>query len=121
MGWLLRGADMMSRSDSKNAASRFKRRIRLERPVTTQDSIGDTLTTWVLEQEVWADIQPRSGQEEFRHHLRRQRITHDITIRYRADIGAGWRVVYGSRVLQIHAVINHSESNEILVLNVEET
>ncbi len=103
-----------------NAASRFTRRIRLERPVLSQDSIGDTLTTWVLESEVWADIQPRNGVEEYSHKALRQSITHDVTIRYRDDVKPSWRIIYGARTLHIHAVLNVKEANEILILKAEE-
>ncbi|GEM_PF-6105011 len=46
---------MIRRRDGDNSASRFKQRIRLECAVTSQDSIGDTLTTWVLVDELWAE------------------------------------------------------------------
>lgn len=112
---------MSNRKKPDNAASRFNHRIKLERPVLSQDSIGDTLTTWVLEDEVWADIQPRSAREIYSHHSLRPNMTHLIAIRYRDDVKADWRVVYGNRIMRLHAVINDDENNEILQLQVEES
>jgi len=107
-------------SDTDNSASRFKQRVRLERPSITQDSIGDTLITWVLVDEVWADIKPVSGVEELRHAALRQRITHLVWLRYRSDLQPDWRIVYNNRKLQIHAVVNVQEENELSKLWVEE-
>ena len=103
-----------------NSASRFKQRIKLERPILSQDSIGDTLTTWVVEAEIWADIKSRSANEIFRHESLSQTITHDISIRYRECVQPNWRVIYRDRILHIHAVIIVDEADKILLLKAEE-
>ena len=111
---------MSRRKDDDNSASRFQQRIRLERPVITQDSLGDKLTVWVSEGDYWAEIRPISGKEELRHDALKHSITHRIYMRYYTDIKESYRIIYNERVMQIHAIINVAEEDAILKLWVEE-
>ncbi|MDG1286684.1 MAG: phage head closure protein [Rickettsiales bacterium] len=83
--------------------------------------VEDTLATWVLIDEVWADIRPRSGREESRHEGLREAVTHFVYLRYRDDIESDWRILYEERELRIHAVINIEEEGKLLKLWVEES
>ena len=111
---------MSRRKDGDNSASRFNHRVTLQRPVITQDSLGDKIITWVNEGEYWADIRPISGKEDRLHEGRRAIVTHQVFLRYRADIKENWRISYEGRYMQIHAVLNVGEEKFVLKLRVEE-
>lgn len=102
-----------------NSASRFKQRIKLERPVISQDSIGDTLTTWVLVDEVWADVSATSAIEANFGRSLREVVTYQVYLRWRDDVRADWRMTYNGQVFRILSVVNVDEENKLLKLKVE--
>jgi SPP1 family predicted phage head-tail adaptor len=68
----------------------------------------------------WAHIEPLRGREALASMKLESRITHRITLRYRAGISAAMRVAFKGRYFNIRAVINPEERNEILELLCEE-
>ncbi len=60
---------------------------------------------------VSASIEPLRGRELFAAQEHHSDITIRVRIRYRAGIIAAQRVLYGSRVLNILAVLNREERN----------
>ena len=111
---------MSNYSKDSNAASRFRHRIAPERPSVTQDSIGDTLVTWLRVDEVWADIEPRSTNERYIHQSLTSTVSHNVYIRYRDDVSSDWRIIYNSRIMHVTSVISVDERNEVSLLEVKE-
>lgn len=70
-----------------------------------QDSAGQPLTTWVKVADVWADIRHKSGLETIKADAETSIVKASIRIRYRTGIDAGMRVLHGSRVYDIKAVL----------------
>jgi SPP1 family predicted phage head-tail adaptor len=65
---------------------------------------------------VWASIEPLTVRTaEYARQLYSQ-ATHRVFIDYRSDVTASMRLVYGSRVLAIGAVVNMHEANVTLEL-----
>jgi len=101
-------------------AGLLNKRIKLQRPVSSTSAYGESETTWVDVRYCWAEIIPQSGDEFEEQKRVNTSITHSVRIRYSADVDPTWRILFGSRVLQIVDVINTAESNEELVLGCEE-
>ena len=74
----------------------------------------------VLVATVWGRVEPLTGGERLRAMQIEDRVTHRITIRYRAGITPRMRVVFGARTFNIRAVINPEERNRMLELLCEE-
>lgn len=106
------------------ASGRLKSRVTLQQPVLTPDGGGGYERAWEDVADVWAEIAPfeaRTTQMETLQDMRLQsRLTHRITLRYRAGVTADQRILYGERVFNIRAVINPLEADAFLVVLAEE-
>jgi SPP1 family predicted phage head-tail adaptor len=69
---------------------------------------------------IWGELAPITRLTSVATTNYNRRLTHQITVRYRDDITTGQRLVFGSRLFFIRAVINSAETNQWLVLMVEE-
>lgn len=81
---------------------------------------GSTGPTWVTFAKARAAIDPVRGSERLRAMQIEDTVTHRITIRYRAGITAKMRVKFGTRVMNIRAVLNWKEENRWLDIMAEE-
>jgi SPP1 family predicted phage head-tail adaptor len=65
---------------------------------------------------VWAGIKPLKGLEYWNQRQSQSEVTHEIEVRYRSDVTAQERIVYGLRTFDIDAVINVDERKKRLLL-----
>ena len=102
-------------------AGTLGRRIKIQRPSTVKDSLGAPSRTWIDVATVWADIQPLSGREAVIASRISAELTHQITVRYQSifdnpQLVAQYRVLYKSRIFNIHSAMNQEERNRVLIL-----
>ena len=69
---------------------------------------------------VWGRVEPLTGGERQRALQIEDRVTHRVTIRYRAGITPRMRIAFGARRVNSRAVINPEERNRMLELLCEE-
>lgn len=96
-------------------------RVALEQPVDTPDEIGGVTRVWANVDNVWAQVTPVSGREEFNGERQASVITHRVLIRWRPDVTGAMRLRLGDRFLSIHAAIDWDERRRFLLLQCEET
>ncbi len=101
-------------------AGRFRHRVELQRKTTTTDETGQTDLAWQTYASVWCEIMPTSTREYLSQSGDRAEITHTIALRFRADVRPKDRVKYGSRIFDIHGVVNIDERNRFLNLRATE-
>lgn len=87
------------------AAGKLNHRIRLESLQTSQDANGETVETWTHEGDVWANVSPVSGKEFIASAAMQSQIVARVTVRYRADIQATWRILFRNRYYNVEAVL----------------
>ena len=76
--------------------------IRLQKPTYTTDDAGAVMpTTWTTQASVWAKVEPLSDSMSAQAAQAFGSISHRVTIRYYSGITSGWRMLYGSRVLDV--------------------
>ncbi|MET3132866.1 SPP1 family predicted phage head-tail adaptor [Oxalobacteraceae bacterium GrIS 1.11] len=91
-----------------------------------KDGLGQPkVLGWIDLATVWADIQPLNGRELMLAKANRSETTHAVAIRYQALFAdpkavAAMRIVYGSRILNIHASIDPEERRRDLNLSCSE-
>ena len=86
-----------------------------QRSLTT-DSVGQQSTTWTDLFTDRADIRPMNGRELFAAQSVQSEVTTKIVMRYRPEWSAGktaasYRIKYGTRIFDVHAVMDQGMRN----------
>lgn len=105
---------------TRMAIGEMRHRLALEAPLEDGDGGGGVTRTWSLVAEVWGSVRPVSGSERFEADGLHGRVSHEIWIRYRADVGPEMRLRLGARVFDIRAAIDSGERRRFLRCLVEE-
>lgn len=100
-------------------AGRLRHRVSIQarQGTGTQDAYGQTTNTtdpWVTVATRWADVRPLEGTEKFVATQSVQvspEVFFRVTMRYYAGLTPQHRLLFGSRVLEIEAVLNVDERN----------
>jgi len=81
-----------------------------------QDENGEPLGSWGTFKVVWAAIEPIQGNEFWAQQQVQSEVSHRVRIRYLSGVLAKMRVLYGSRILVIQAVIDPKEKHKEMQL-----
>lgn len=88
-------------------SGRLRNRVILQRQTVTQNEFNEEIVTWVDIADLWADIRSGGARERERMisgaNQLQAAIDHVIIIRWRSDINAKQRIVFGSRIFDIEA------------------
>ncbi|MCX5576865.1 phage head closure protein [Kaistia terrae] len=95
-------------------------RVTLERQIRVPDGVGGATTDWEEVATVWAAIEPVAAGETFSSDRLATRITHQITLRFRADVEGGMRVRHRERILRIASWRDPDETRRFLILDAVE-
>lgn len=101
-------------------AGNMRQRIRIEQPVVVPDGLGGGTRSWQTLTTVWAEIHTLSGDERFDAGKLASTVTHRITLRWRNDITPEMRVVFGTRIFAIRAVLERDGKRRSVELVTEE-
>lgn len=102
-------------------AGRLRTRVEIQQPARSSDRAGGFTQNWPTMATVWAEVRPLSGREVFEQMRSQSKISHKVTIRYRADVTGAMRLKAGGTIYRIKAIINPRNMNEALELYCEET
>lgn len=98
----------------------LKHRVQLERRQNVQDAAGQQVPTWVLVEEVWADVLFPNGIETMRADAPVAIKRASVRIRYRTDVQpATWRLIFEGEVFGITAALPDLRRKEHLDLVAE--
>jgi len=100
-------------------AGKLRHRVTIESRTDQQDpDYGGITPKWTaVHENVWAAIEPISGREFIAGDAKQSQIIARITIRYKADITASHRIVHGTKIYNIEAVLPDKDSGiEFLTL-----
>jgi SPP1 family predicted phage head-tail adaptor len=84
------------------------------------DGFGQEVLTWTTAVTAWAMIQPALGSEQVVGAADVASVTHSVFIRYRPNIVARMRLLYGARIFEIVSVIDVDERHFWLQLQCSE-
>ncbi len=87
-------------------AGELRTRLALESPSRTSDGAGGATVTWQEVAEVWAAVRVQAGAETFALDRVAGKVSHEIIIRYRADVTPAMRFREGMRHFDIRAVFD---------------
>ncbi|MBY0467609.1 MAG: phage head closure protein [Burkholderiaceae bacterium] len=100
------------------SAGELDQRVQLQRRDDTQvrDELGTLPEVWITVATLWAKVEPLRGREYFAAGQMQAATDVRVTIRFRADVRADWRVVHRSRPMGIASVIDIEARREFLEL-----
>jgi SPP1 family predicted phage head-tail adaptor len=79
------------------APGRLRHRLTLQSPPATQDALGQPTNVFVTVDTVWGDAEPLRGMQWLAAGGEQAAVTVKFTIRWRADVAPGWRVLWNGR------------------------
>ena len=94
----------------------LRHQVALQKPTNTTDAGGGATKSYTTLATLWASIKPVSGSEKYRQGQVQETATHQITVRFRSDIGTNYRIVYESRNFNIKHIRNIDERDRYLLL-----
>lgn len=103
-------------------AGRLRRRVTLQRPVSSRDSYGDDVPTWADAFSRWAGIEPTDGSESWLTHQETATQGIRVVLRYdsnTATISPDWRIDWGGKKFDIQFINNVGQLNSHLLLTCE--
>ena len=103
-------------------AGKLRHQVQIQQNTPTQNARGGTVDNWTaFGNPVWASINPTTGREGFDQMTQQAEISHEVRIRYTAGVTAAHRILFGTRVFDIQAVLNAGERDkELRLLCLEE-
>jgi SPP1 family predicted phage head-tail adaptor len=87
-------------------AGELSHRVKLQRPVHTLNSAGETVEGWDDVREVWASVRPVRAYEQERAKQVERPVSHVVRLRYAADVAGDWRIRFGGLVLNVVGVVD---------------
>jgi SPP1 family predicted phage head-tail adaptor len=98
----------------------LRRRVIIQYSTDTQSASGAYTKTWATLANAWANVTQSAGSTDDLGGVVHSEKTFAVTIRYRSDVTAKNRILWGARILNIDSVINVNERNHWLVLSCRE-
>lgn len=83
------------------AAGRLDQPVTLQRRVVGKDAVGQPSTTWQDVATVWASVRPVRGRDFLAAAGQQATFDAQVQIRWRNDVTAGMRVLWGTQPLEI--------------------
>jgi SPP1 family predicted phage head-tail adaptor len=84
----------------------MNQRVRILAQTRDADGGGGYSDSWNVIATVWADIEPRAGDNVFAGDAMQARVEHRLTIRRNAAVLAGMRAVVGTLTLAIRTILD---------------
>ncbi|MBV2138577.1 MAG: phage head closure protein [Candidatus Thiodiazotropha sp. (ex Ctena orbiculata)] len=97
-------------------SGRLKYRIQIQQPDVNRSTAGEPVKNWVKFAEVRADIYDINGREFFGANQVNSEVTTKIVMRFKKGITPDMRVIHGTDIYQIVAVLNQSNSRQPTML-----
>jgi len=82
----------------------LRERAELQSEQEAPDGAGGYALQWVTERRIWCDIRAVSGSQQLESMRLESPISHEITVRYAADVKEGKRIFYQGIPYRIDAV-----------------
>jgi SPP1 family predicted phage head-tail adaptor len=93
-------------------AGKLRHRVTIQQRSTDRDPEGQPIVAWTDYAVLWADVRFLNGRQFVASSAEANSATASIRIRFRADIAAPMRVVWGSFTFDILAVLPDAEALE---------
>ncbi|MFM0315964.1 phage head closure protein [Paraburkholderia nemoris] len=93
-------------------AGKLRHRVTIQQRGPARDSAGQPSISWVDFDTVWADVRYLNGRQYLTSDAEANGATVSVRIRYRTDVTAVMRVLYGTAVFDILAVLPDEDGRD---------
>ena len=94
-------------------AGKLNKRVTIEKPADATNAWDERVPDqWVEVGKAWASILHQSGLATIKADAQTSVVKASIRLRYRTDLAAGMRVLHGSTVYAVHAVLPEEAKRE---------
>ncbi len=97
----------------------LRHRVVIEAAATAADGAGGGSATWEVLAAVWALVEPVAGTERIVAGRLTGVVTHVVTMRHRADVTGGMRILYRGRTYRVLVVYDPDERRRYLTVKTE--
>lgn len=101
-------------------AGRLKHKVVFQTRTETRDAHGGVSTAWGTAFKDFIAIEPVRSKEQLAAGQINTETTHTGVMRYRSGVTTGHRILWGSRIFDINAVVNPCERGRALELLLKE-
>ncbi|WP_274424866.1 phage head closure protein [Chelativorans sp. YIM 93263] len=99
---------------------RFRTELILQEAEIAEDGVGGHTEIWQEVATLFAQLEPVRASSRFGAGQEHETVTHRVTLRHRADVRSGMRLLRKGRVLEITNVRDADETGRYLVCHVRE-
>lgn len=86
-------------------AQSLRHKVSIQQPSMSRDAAGQRVDGWAELRKAWADIRHTGGLEAIRASAVVGKVSASIRVRYCDDIDGSMRIVHGSKVYKVTAVL----------------
>ena len=104
----------------KASSSKLRHKLSLQQEVLSADGVGGYSKTWQTLAMLWAELVPISGSEKLFAAQLQAATLFRVTIRYRAGVTVGMRLLFDNRAFNIRSITNRDERRDTLEMIAEE-
>jgi SPP1 family predicted phage head-tail adaptor len=95
-------------------------RVKLQSPTRTRNPLGEEVVAFTDIATVWAGVRALAGRELEQARAATPEVAVEVLVRWRTDVKADWRIVFGDRQLNIGAVLEGGPKDAFVRLNCAE-
>ena len=103
-----------------NSIGKMRYKVKVETATNTVDAGGGITQNFNSVAFIYANIVPKNANSSYRQGILQEKVTHEITIRYRKDIDTNAKITYEDRSFAVNGIINVDERDRFLKLLCEE-
>ncbi len=94
-------------------AGELRHRVQLQTKTVTRNSFSEEVRAWSTLATVWGRVKTLSGDESIVQSQETATLTHEILIRAYAGVSPVQRVLWQSRVFEIHSVVPDERNQQM--------
>jgi SPP1 family predicted phage head-tail adaptor len=91
-------------------AGKLNQRVIIQSVTYSRNDYGEAVANWSTSDTRWARVEPLSGRELYSARQLNAEVDLKVTLRYKSDLTARNRLLFGTRILEIGAVTHTEEA-----------
>ena len=91
---------------------RMRERVTIEKPVRSENSMGESVLSWTPVRRTWASVEGMSSKEVLTNSRQEFDISHKVKMRFQSDLTNNHRIDWKGRKLEIISLLEHGNATQ---------